>query len=288
MSINKPIAFVTSLLLCLYPIEIVAQPKSSVLQTIENTGVVKFGIREDAPPFGYVDDRGNLKGYCLDLFALVRDKLIERLDRNVLAIQLLKSRINNRFALVKKGAIDLECGPNTIEPKRDDKIAFSTSFFVTGTQFLLESQNLKTFNLNGNLNNVLLGVIGDTTTETMIRTRYPQAIIERFAGTNPRSQGVKALRQGRIDAMVSDGILLRAEAQRQSLSRQRYLLIPEMPLTCDRYGLLLPGGDAEWKSFVDEVILSRKSRVLLRKWFAGAIPDLKIAEERCNESNQDR
>jgi polar amino acid transport system substrate-binding protein len=281
----KSIALIASVILCLSPIETIAAPNQSVLQKIEQNGVIKLGIREDAPPFGYLDSQDNLAGYCLDFFSLLRDKLTTTLNRDTVVIKLLKSRASNRFDLVKQGAIDLECGPNTIEPKADDNIAFSTSFFVTGTQFLLDRQNLNNIDLDGTLENVSLGVIANTVTETTIRQRYPLAQIKSFEGINPRSRGVTALQQGTIEAMVSDGILLRAEAQRQRLPTQTYPLIPEKPLTCDRYGMILHGGDAEWKSFIDEVILSREARGLLHKWFAGVIPDLKIAAARCKEIN---
>jgi polar amino acid transport system substrate-binding protein len=285
MGNTKSIALIASVILCLSAIETIGTPKPSVLQKIENNGVIKLGIREDAPPFGYLDSQDNLKGYCLDFFSLLRDKLTTTLNRDIVVIKLLKSRANNRFDLVKQGAIDLECGPNTIDLQRKDDIVFSTSFFVTGTQFLLDRQKLKNIDLDGTLENVSLGVIANTVTENTIRQRYPLAQIKSFEGTNPRSRGVTALQQGIIDAMISDGILLRAEAQRQRLPTQTYPLIPEKPLTCDRYGMILNGGDAEWKSFIDEVILSREARGLLHKWFAGVIPDLKIAAARCKEIN---
>jgi polar amino acid transport system substrate-binding protein len=281
---TKLITLLISLFWCLpNSLVIAADREESVLETIEQTGVVKLGIREDAPPFGYVDATGNSQGYCLDFFALLRDKLTEHLKRNVVAIQLIKSRINNRFKLIEQNSIDLECGPNTINSTNNSPIAFSTSFFTTGMQFLVDRNNLKTIDLDSTLAGISIGVVSNSTTEQTIRTRYPEAIIERFEGTNPRRSGVRALKQGRIELMVSDGILLRSEAQRQNLPRQSYLLIPETPLSCDRYGMILPKGDTEWQSFVNSAILSPEAKVLLRKWFAGVLPDLKLAVDRCQQ-----
>ena len=67
--------------------------------------------------------------------------------------------------------------------------------------------------------------------------------------------------------MVSDGILLRAAAQQQGLSSQEYPLIPKQPLTCDRYGMIIPGNDPEWKNFVDSVIVSSEAAVISNTWF---------------------
>jgi polar amino acid transport system substrate-binding protein len=282
---TKLIALLISFFWC-FPnsLVIAADREESVLEKIERTGVVKLGIREDAPPFGYVDATGNSQGYCLDFFALLRDKLTQHLQRNVVAIQLIKSRINNRFKLIEQNSIDLECGPNTINPN-NSVIAFSTSFFTTGMQFLVDRNNLKSIDLDGTLGGISIGVVGNSSTEETIRTRYPEAIIERFEGTNPRRSGVRALKQGRIEMMVSDGILLRAEAQRQNLPKQTYLLIPETPLSCDRYGMILPKGDKEWQSFVDSAISSPEAKILLHKWFAGVLPDLKLTVDRCQHNS---
>ncbi len=84
-----------------------------------------------------------------------------------------------------------------------------------------------------------LGVINRTTTEKFIAERHPLATIQRFSGVNARSRGIQAVQQNKLDAMVSDGILLRAQAQQQGLSSSEYPLIPEIPLSCDRYGMIL-------------------------------------------------
>ena len=58
-------------------------------------------------------------------------------------------------------------------------------------------------------------------------------------------QGVSAVVNGNIDAFASDGVLLSGELARQSLAPENYQLIPEEPLTCDFYGLILPVGDRD-------------------------------------------
>ncbi|GAB4228518.1 MAG: hypothetical protein Kow0049_09630 [Stanieria sp.] len=255
----------------------------TVLEEIQKTGVVKVAIREDAAPFGYTDNQGNLQGYCLDFFSLLEKKLIIQLKRNTLIFRVLKSRVDNRFDLVTDGFVQLECGPNTIVSKQQEEVVFSQPFFITGTQFLIRQSNNNLINLNSNLNNSTLGVIEGTSTEKYLRDRYSQAQLTLFRGVTARDRGVQALAQGKIDAMVSDGILLRAEAQQQNLSLANYPLIPEQPLTCDTYGMLLPQGDRSWQDFVNSVITSPESEELLNKWFKDIIPYTRITEANCSE-----
>ena len=237
-----------------------------VLARIQRTGVIRVAVREDAAPFGYLNANNKLQGYCLDFFVLLENKLIDSLERNTLSIKLFKSTTNNRFSLVGNNIVDIECGPNTIRKDVPENTSFSTSFFITGTQFLINKENGDRFKLDGDLDEIRLGAIRNTTTEEFVSETYPNAIIQRFSSVTARSRGVQAVAQGKIDAMVSDGILLRAEAQRQELSAAKYPLIPEIPLTCDRYGMIIQN-DSQWQDFVNSVIKSSEAVALARAWF---------------------
>lgn len=243
----------------------------NTLTRIKSKGILKVAIREDAAPFGYLDSDNNLQGYCLDFFALLEKQLAEHLERNTISVKLFKSTANNRFSLVSSGVVDLECGANTIESDVPENTSFSKEFFITGTQFLINRDNRDRFQFNQDLKDLKLGVIRNTTTEKFIAETYSSAIISKFSGILGRNRGVQALSQGKLDAMISDGILLRYEAQRQGLSASKYSLIPETPLTCDRYGMIL-SKDSQWQNFVNSVIDSPESAALFQTWF-GNISD---------------
>lgn len=253
----------------------------TVLETIERTGVVRVAIREDAAPFGYLDSNEKLQGYCLDFFVILKNQLSKKLGRNTLVIRLLKSSTTNRFELVAENRIDLECGPNTIRKNVPIGTEFSTGFFVSGTQFLIKAANASDLDLDGDLEGMSIGVLRDTSTAKFLENRYPSTNLVKFGGSRGRDRGVQALRQGRIVAMVSDGILLRAEAQLQNLSQQEYPLIPQPPLTCDRYGMIITGNDPEWQDFVNSVIESPASQRLLDNWFGTFIADTESSQGLC-------
>lgn len=250
-------------LLCYFALPVKAE---SILERIQRTGVLRVAIREDAAPFGYLDSSRNLQGYCLDFFYLLEQKLVKNLDRQTLSTKLYKSTANNRFSLVANNIVDLECGPNTIRDDVPEDTIFSTTFFISGTRFLIARSNRDRFKLDGDLENVKLGVIRNTTTEEFVTEEYPLADLYKFSGATARSRGIQAVSQGKIDAIISEGILLRAEAQRQGLSASQYPLIPSTPLTCDRYGMIL-NRDSEWQNFVNSVINSSQLADLTQAWF---------------------
>ena len=260
---NRPLAFLTSVL-CFWCLSLPAKAEAT-LEKIQRTGVLDVAIREDAAPFGYLDTNGNLRGYCLDFFALLEDKLLERLNRNSLTVKLFKSIPANRFDLVARDIVDLECGPNTIRSDVPENTDFSTSFFVTGTQFLVKKDN--SAKLDRDSKELVLGVISNTTTEQLIAQRYPSATLRKYRGVTARTRGVEAVAQGQIDAMVSDGILLIAEAQRQELAAAEYALEPSIPLTCDRYGMIIQSNDPQWQDFINSVIDSPEAEALSNTWF---------------------
>lgn len=273
---RKFASFITSgwLLLCFAS----TARAESTLNKIQRTGVLKVAIRQDAAPFGYLDANNNLQGYCLDFFAILEKQLLKKLNRNSLSVKLYKSTLNNRFELVSRGIVDLECGPNTIRSNISE-VDFSTGFFLTGTQFLVKENNR--IDLDGDLSNSRLGVIDNTTTAEFIAQRYPSATLRKYSGVTARTRGVEAVEQGRIDAMISDGILLRAEAQQQGLSSARYPLIPDVPLTCDRYGMIIPVEDPKWQNFVNSVINSPQIEALSTAWFAQLVNYTQSAVEFC-------
>ncbi len=234
----------------------------NVLTAIQETGNLKVAVREDAPPFAYLDSAKKLQGYCLDFLALVKEELARKLQKDAISITLWKSNIADRFQLVKMGIADLECGPNTIRELSSDEVAFSQEFFITGTQFLINKSKRKLFDLGSDLEGLSLGVIKGTSTEEFLRKNYPQAKLKLFSGVVARRRGVQAVKQGRIDAMVSEGILLRGEANLQNIPRERYILIPKTPVTCDRYGLIIRGQDRQWRDFINSVIASKEARDL--------------------------
>ena len=241
----------------------------TVLESIQETGVLKIAIREDAAPFGYLDSANRLQGYCLDFFMLIEERLKQQLSRNTLAVRLLKSSVRNRFQLVEQELIDLECGPNTIRELSLSEVTFSNAFFLAQTQFLIAKKQEKFIDLGGSMANATLGVIRNTSTEKLLRERYPDAKLVLFSGVTARSRGVQALQQGKIDAMVSDGILLKAEADRQNLPVEDYALISENSLfgSGDRYGMIIRGNDPQWRDFINEAIASKEFQQLFKRWF---------------------
>ncbi|MGK7899567.1 MAG: dienelactone hydrolase, partial [Xenococcus sp. (in: cyanobacteria)] len=69
-----------------------------------------------------------------------------------------------------------------------------------------------------------------------------------------------------------DTVLLTGELDRQNLARENFQTIPEKPLTCDFYGLILPKGDRQWRKTVNAFLRNEQQRTIMNKWLGDYLP----------------
>ncbi|MGK7936879.1 MAG: amino acid ABC transporter substrate-binding protein [Xenococcaceae cyanobacterium] len=259
----------------------------TVLEEIERTGVLKVAVREDAVLFGYLDLNNNLRGYCLDLIAVLQKRIKQAINRDTLTTRLFKSTLSDRFALVDNRVAHLECGPNTIKSNLSyGGVEFSQPFFIAGTVFLIRKEDTERINLNSSLENITIGLLRGTTTAEFIAQKYPLATIKNFQGVIGRRRGVQAVGQGKIDAFVSDDVLLLGEIIIQNLSLEEYNLIPRFPLTCDYYGLIIPKNDVQWRDLVNSVIDTQETEKVFTEWFGPFLSNLQKTIEFCPDKTE--
>ncbi len=255
----------------------------TVLEEINRTGVLRVGVRNDAIPFGYRGENGQLQGLCLNLIQLIRQEIITRGDRPLLSIDLLVSGLYNRFDIVQDRVVHLECGPNSIRNLPDyDLVTFSQPFFVSGVQFVIKGDGF-TSKLNSDGRDLTMGVLAYTNTEALIKEKYPQATLELFQGSRGNLRGIQSVNQGRIDAFANDGILLLGEAILDNIpigGDSNLNIAPEIPLTCERYGLILPK-DENWINLVNSVLKSDVFRRIRRDWFISLAEESLLPLEQC-------
>lgn len=253
--------------------------EETVLAEIERTGVLKVGMRKDAAPFGFINRDNAWDGYCGDLALSLADYLSQELNLNrPIEVVELTSTLSDRYDQVRSDTIQLECGPNTIRTDVPG-VTFSNPIFIGSAQFLLQAGQTDRVNPNLPLEGMRLGVLSNSTTESFVQTNYPRANIVTFSGPDGRKNAIQEVSQGSLDAFVGDGILTYAELQLEEMSIQNFALIPELPLTCEFYGLALPNNDPEWQTLVNQYLISDRGETAAQKWFADLYPEtLNVAD----------
>ncbi len=281
----KLIAGITIIFSVLFPGVSLAQ---TALQDIQKTGVLKVGIRKDAPPFGYMESNA-WKGLCIESTELLRTSLEQQLNRSI-SVERLETSLDEaspqgRFRSITSKRIHLECGPNTILRQPPAGTTYSLPFLYSGTHLLVKPDNKLIVNPSGFLQNVTIGILEGSLTQQFIASRYQLATQRVYQGNLARQTGVKDAVEGKIEAFASDGILLVGEALRQGLSPNQYAIIPEQPLTCISYGMILPANDAEWLESVNNFIRKQATANLIERSFGPNSPFVPMsvkAQDQCS------
>ena len=235
----------------------------AVLEKIARTGELNAATRSDAVPFGFLDEKGKLDGYAVDLIGLVQKEVEKKLNKKV-KLNLKDIKISDRFKVIENGSSDLVCEATTITNERLERVNFSIPFFISGAQFLLKKENEKSFNVNGTLADIPIAYLDNTTTYEIIPQIYPLA---KWVPVKNRQEGIAKLKQGTVKAVVSDGILLVGELVKEGGNPKNFVLTPKQPITSELYGCILPKGDQAWKELVDSVVASPANHDLQSEWF---------------------
>lgn len=95
------------------------------LARIQQDHTILIGHREHEEPFSYVVE-GRPIGYSIDICQAVVDSISARLGGPALAVTFVPVTPANRFILLSKGDIDLECGVTTNTAERRRRQHFPT------------------------------------------------------------------------------------------------------------------------------------------------------------------
>ncbi|WP_426542870.1 amino acid ABC transporter substrate-binding protein [Dapis sp. BLCC M126] len=237
----------------------------TVLEKIQQTRVLKAGVRGDAVPFSYINSQTNqLEGYSVELIKLIHQRLEQELGKPI-KLELQKISLEERFQLIEDGKLDIVCAATTINNAREKVVDFSIPFFTTGIQLLVKKTDAEKFNpIKGTREKISIGLLEGTTTEQEFRPIYPNA---NWQAVSNRAEGINQLSEGKIDAIASDGILLIGAVWQQNQNLTEFTLIPKIPFTFENYGCILPLQNPDWDKFVDLTIASDENTQLLQQWF---------------------
>ena len=182
----------------------------TVIEKVVRTGTLTAGTSKDALPFAYRNDDGELVGYSVDILQLITRQLEQEYDREI-ELELVALPPKARIPSLTEGKVDLVCDASSFTWKRDRQIDFSFSYSSTGTRLL--TRRGRDYWDPESLVGQRVGALPKTTNEKTIARVQPKA---KIINVRDRAAGFAALREGKIDAFASDGILLESWLQNVS------------------------------------------------------------------------
>lgn len=116
-----------------------AQEKSR-LDEILARGKLIVGVTSEAPPFGFVDEKGELVGFDIDIAKLLA-KTIFGGDDSPKRLELVKQGFAARWPNVESGAVDIGIQVTTILPDRVLRVAFTRPYIDSGIVLIVRKDS---------------------------------------------------------------------------------------------------------------------------------------------------
>jgi polar amino acid transport system substrate-binding protein len=249
----KRMMWFLTLLAFLIPSEIMAQvtPGKSTLEAVKTRGKLIAGVRQEAPPWGYVSKDGQPAGFDVEVARYFAKKLGVELE-------LVPVTAKTRITMLVNGNIDILTAGTAHSIERDDVIDFSISYYRGGTKFLVrKGSNIKSYR---DLEGKTVGLAQGTPYQARLLQKQPKAKVTVF---QEYPDAVLALLQGKIDAIMTAQEIL------TGLAKNR----PEVEVvgsTTDfpffTQGLGVRENDSKWRDWVNFT--------LIEMWKNGTIHEL--------------
>ncbi len=223
-----------------------------VLENVKETGVLKVGCREAAPPFAYVDEKGNMVGFSQDMAFLLAKKMEERVGREVKVKQVPFAGAS-RILVVQNGTIDVEMGSSTHNGPREDVLDFSLPYFISETVFAVRTgEGIDSLD---DLNGKIVGTMRATTNLLALEKIIEEGVINpsNLVVVETHARGLMALETKKVDAYFTDTSLLMGLITR-SKNPEQFEIVPES-IHAEPYGWMMREGDSDFRDFVNHFLI---------------------------------
>ncbi|RZL78027.1 MAG: glutamate ABC transporter substrate-binding protein [Rhodococcus sp. (in: high G+C Gram-positive bacteria)] len=207
-------------------------------------GKLTVGIKYDQPGLGLRNPDGSFSGFDVEVAEYVAGKLGVAPEN----IEFKESPSAQRETLIENGEVDYIVATYSITDARKEKVDFAGPYFIAGQSLLVKSDNTDIIgpeSLNGGKK--LCSVTGSTPAQKVKDTYAQDVQLQEF---DTYSACVEALRNGAVDAVTTDDIILAGYAAQYPGE----LKVVGAPFTQERYGVGLSKGDDETRAKINDAI----------------------------------
>ena len=218
----------------------VAPATQGALARIMAAQVLRIGVREDAPPFGFKDKEDRPQGFDIDLgFRIARALKVQPVYVTVTS--------QNRIEKLKNGEIDIIIATLTATRHRAKEIDFSMPYFQDQQGLLVAAASpIQSYrDLSGKK---VASAVGSTSIENLKVVAPDSQIVP----VNSMKDAFEKLKKGEVDAITGDGMTLRA-LDYGSEDPKAYRLAGE-GFSVEPYVIGLPQNDSQFRSQIDDLL----------------------------------
>lgn len=201
--------------------------RAGTLKEIQQRRKLVVAVKENTPPLGFRDRRGNLQGLEIDIARKLATEIFSQPD----TIELIPVVNQDRLKVVIDGKVDLTIARVTITPNRLRVVDFSQRYYLDGTSIVTNlAQIVKTQDLVGKK----VAVLNHSSTIATLQYITPQA---KLVGVDSYQQAQNLLSAGKVAAFAADRSLLVGWVK----DNPSYHLLPDR-LSSEALGIVIPKG----------------------------------------------
>lgn len=207
-------------------------------------GTLTVGIKFDQPGLGLRNPDGTFTGFDVEVARYVAGQLGVSEEN----IEFKEAPSAQRETLIQNGEVDYVVATYSITDTRKEKVDFAGPYFIAGQSLLVREDNTDITgpeSLNGGKR--LCSVAGSTPAQNVKDTYAQDVQLQEF---DTYSACVEALRNGAVDAVTTDDIILAGYAAQ---SPGQFKVVGE-PFTTERYGIGLALGDEASRNAINDAI----------------------------------
>jgi len=254
-----------------------AQDKSDSLDKIRSSGAITLGHRDTSIPFSYLDDAQRVVGFSIDLCSRVIEQIKAVTKRTDLQVKYQPVTSATRIPLLANGTIDIECGSTTNTVERQTQVAFSSTTYLTTSNFVSKrSAGIGGFDdLKGR---TVVSSSGTTSLRLLNELNSRKALGMSIIPAKDHAEAFLMVTTDRAAAFVMDDVLLAAlvaNAQDPAI-----FAISSEFLSVEPYAIMMRRDDPGFKQLVDaslgDMFRSGDFERTYRKWFESPIPPRNI------------
>jgi polar amino acid transport system substrate-binding protein len=174
------------------------------LEDARRRGRLLAGVKTDFPPFGYRDAGGAIQGFDADLARYLGHALFEEAP----GVELVPVTSGGRIPFLYSDFIDVIVATMTITEERQRVLEFSTPYFMAGSLLLTRAESP----VQGvpDLGGQSVAVVEGSVQQKDLPLIAPDAVLLSFKSLDA---ALEALRDGRVEALCQDDLVILREAQ---------------------------------------------------------------------------
>jgi len=217
------------------------KPRGDVLARVKDSGVVRVGVKADAPPFGVRDESGYYYGFDIDIANAIAREI------GVARVEFVTVTSADRIEKVASGEVDMAIASMTITRGREEKIDFTIPYFQDGQGLLVAADS--TVGSYEDLAGKTVGGVKGATSVVNIREVQPDCRVREFAGYR---EALDALAAGKVDAITSDMLILMG--LRLSAEKPEMFRLAGKRFSTEPYGIALAENQSDWRDALNDAI----------------------------------